>query len=274
MKKIGVISDIHVDENGFEEVLHTLSSVVNKRKYDLFLVAGDVSSDSATSIEFMNQLQEKVNTELCWVAGNHDYWQNTTTKPMKKIRTEFKKHPTHLQGYKIIDEYWVIVGDTGWYDYSLGSSKFNLKQFEKRKYLKRTWQDSIRIDKDMTDIEFHDSQIKAMKNSMKKLQDYNIIFMSHMINHPGFKVSKNLKMWDYFNAFLGSDSLFQLTLQDNIKHSISGHVHYRRQIIERGKHYYCACLGTKDEFQFYGNDDLRWNIENAIQEFKIGGKND
>ncbi|MEG0077711.1 metallophosphoesterase [Anaerorhabdus sp.] len=271
MKKVGTLSDIHVDENDYEEILDVLSKVIIKRKYDYFLIGGDISSDTDTSLKFISELENKIDTELIWVAGNHDYWQeNTDLKTMAEVRKKLRQCPSYLNGYKIISDHWAIVGDTGWYDYSFGSTKFSINQFMKKKYMRRTWQDSIRIKKDKSDIEIHDHQIKEIKKSMKSLKEYNLIFMTHMINHPGFKVHKNMKMWDYFNAFLGSESLFNLTLSENVKHIISGHVHYRRQIIERGKNYYCACLGTKDEFKYYGNEDLKWNIENAILEFKLG----
>jgi hypothetical protein len=69
-----------------------------------------------------------------------------------------------------------------------------------------------------------------------------------------FTVPVPNETWDYFNAFLGSRALGDFLLsRPEVKYSVSGHVHYRKQVEKAGKTFICQCLGYSTEWQ--GTDD-------------------
>ena len=55
--KIGTISDLHIDRHPKlkpESYLNILAEVVNERKLDILLIAGDISNDYKMSYQFSN----------------------------------------------------------------------------------------------------------------------------------------------------------------------------------------------------------------------------
>ncbi len=274
--RIGVISDIHIDEQkSEEELLNTLSQCINDKNVDVMLVAGDISESYKKSIEFMRKLKKAINAKLYYTAGNHDLWsKHNEDENIDSILDKFSEEEgfVHNKAVELSDDVVLIAG-CGWYDYSFASSEYKLDELEEKCYLEKTWQDKLYAKHQLSDIELHDAWNEEFISLIMQYSHKKVIFMTHMINHPDLCVDEEhpkYEMWKYFNAFLGSQELYFITKCDNIKVAISGHVHYRKSFEEDNTYYMCRCLGYEREFKMFGGEcDLKSQIDRALEVITI-----
>ena len=125
--KIGFISDLHMDYNYHHDFTLAISNLCVHLKLDYLIFAGDTITNPYYALGFYEGLKNLVNTKIFEIPGNHEryYYYNETNS--KKI--------THFQSNKMFYELlnndkfglfpnpielknWVIIGHTGWYDYS------------------------------------------------------------------------------------------------------------------------------------------------------------
>ena len=106
----------------------------------------------------------------------------------------------------------------------------------------------------------------SVKNDLEQVKDKNIILMTHIVTHKKFAVPMPHRIFDYFNAFIGTSDFDQFYEIYPIKYSIMGHVHFRNIIEESGIQYICPCLGYQREWR---TKNLETEIQNTIQIIEI-----
>lgn len=256
--KIGLLSDIHVDINfdGKDRVTPAVCDTIRNNNIDLFITAGDISSDYKLTLETVDRIEKASGRDCLFISGNHDLWneKHPETTAMDTYKS-MSSHPHNLSSGPIkLKDGWSAAGDTCWYDYSFGSSSiFSFEDFERRSHNDRVWQDSIKALWGRTDREVHDWFLKRLESSIDRA-DGEVIAVTHMLPIEEFTVPVPHETWDYFNAFLGSRGLGELLMsRDSVKYSVSGHVHYRKQVEKEGTTFICQCLGYNTEWQ--GTDD-------------------
>ena len=82
-----------------------------------------------------------------------------------------------------------------------------------------------------------------------------------------FTVQPPDKMWRYLNAFLGSRQYGELALKYAVRYSISGHVHYRRQVKYKNTTFICSCLNYAG--QWVDNEDPVVEVKRALKTIDI-----
>ena len=273
--KVGFLSDIHVDINaddqGNDVVTVPLSEEIKRREVDCFICAGDIASDYAVTLRVVDELEQKAGVPCYFLPGNHDLWNEShPEKNAWEIYEKLKKHPRNIAAGPIdIGKGWSILGETGWYDYSFGSSRFSLQDFERKSYGERVWQDSIKAVWDgKNTIEMHRYFLAEIDQYMKNTGQENIIAVTHVLPVSEFCVPMPHEEWDYFNAFLGSGEYGELLLSDQrIKYSISGHVHYRKKVKKGHIEFCCNCLGYRSEW--FDNGDAGIEIARSFRVIEI-----
>ncbi|ETT40317.1 MULTISPECIES: metallophosphoesterase [Paenibacillus] len=260
---LGIISDLHVDLNKQPQdlpVQEALLEVVKERELTHLIVAGDISNDSHLSLSVLHELRERSGIPVLFVPGNHDYWskENGITDTWE-IYKAYQSFPGCLseQPYILNDE-WVVIGNTGWYDYTLGEPTYGSADFEKMKFADRTWQDSIYVHWGRSNSDMHRYFYEAMERELAEHQGKQIILVTHMLGHPFFKVPMPHPRWEYFNAFLGSAEYADLYVKYNVHYAVMGHVHYRKKHVHQNTEMVCACLGYRQE----------WTQEVALDEIR------
>jgi len=250
---IGLLSDIHVDINydGSDRVTPAICDTIKNLDIDLFITAGDISSDHRLTLETVDRIEKGSGRDCLFVSGNHDLWNEkhpgTTTS---ENYFAMAAHPHNLASGPVkLKDGWSAAGDTCWYDYSFGSSSiFSFEDFQRRSHDERVWQDSIMTDWGRADKETHDWFLGRLEESITDAEG-DIIAVTHMLPVEDFTVPVPDPTWDYFNAFLGSRSLGELLLRHSrVKYSVCGHVHYRKQVIRDGINFICQCLGYNTEW--------------------------
>ncbi|MFC4402537.1 metallophosphoesterase [Gracilibacillus xinjiangensis] len=273
--RLGVISDLHIDVNNEmvpsdSSYLDIMKEKISKEQIDVLLIAGDISNDYKISIQFLNDLEKQSKIKVFVVPGNHDYWskENQVTDTWK-IYEAFKQWDGCLSGkpYQLNDE-WIVIGDSGWYDYSFGDVAFSEADFNKGNYMDRTWQDFIYTDWNRTNIEMHHHFYQKIREELETHKDKKIIMMTHMLTHPSFTVPMPNQKWAYFNAFLGSKHYSRLYEDYNVKYGIMGHVHYRKIEHTDKTTMICACVGNNNEWQ---TKDLAKELDDAFYVMELDG---
>ncbi len=266
--KIGILSDLHIDQNTYEgkTVLEGLISAVKSHKVDLMMIAGDISNDYELSLNAIKRIEDETGVDCIFTPGNHDIWNEShKEKNSWDIYDEYKNHPGNIVNGPIkLKKDWVVIGDMGWYDYSFGSDEFSKEEFDKMHIDDRTWQDKIKAIWDKDTLKMHRYFYEKIKNKIEANTEKNVILMTHVVTHKDFTVQNPNRMWKYLNAFLGSSAYGKLVLEKNINYSIFGHVHYRMEKTINNSKFICNCLGTIDEWQGRKNP-----IEEVINTFKV-----
>lgn len=272
--RIGVISDLHIDQGDYTEKIRSIyvRELVHLSKQNQLahlIIARDISNHYTTTLSFMKQINEENSCPVSFVAGNHDYWDiEGKGKDTIFHAQQLNSSPYCLQNRPfLLNEDWAIIGHSGWYDYSFGNNFVTERQFQKKKYQDRTWKDHLYIDWKKSDEDMVTLSIQELNDDLTKVEGRNVIAAFHMVTTEKFIVPTPHPMFDYFNAFLGSVSYQELINQHlNIRYIINGHVHYRKRFIKEGKIYICACLGNKNEWR---TQSLEKELATSLQVIEI-----
>lgn len=272
--KIGVLSDLHIDMN--EKKLEIgqkydrlLADLLYNNEIDLLLLAGDISSDYHDSLKFLDQMAEHDVSKILFVPGNHDFWSirngEINTKEIYKAFQDRKESP--VSNPFIINDQTAIVGNPGWYDYGFASDKYSTEEFENKKLKVGGWNDRLFVHWNEPDQVVAQQMLDQIENDIQLVGDREIILMTHLVTHPQFVVPLPNRIYDYYNAFLGAKSYNNLYEKYPIKHSIMGHVHFRKTLYENAIHYYCACLGNGKHWH---TNDAYTELAYTLETFLIG----
>ncbi|WP_392450250.1 metallophosphoesterase [Staphylococcus massiliensis] len=268
---IGIISDLHIDRNKDvtpSEYEAMLVDIIKHSEIDLFIIAGDISNHHAYSYEFVQRVQYQTAVQTLLVPGNHDLWDMDAEAPdTTSILNYFKSKPKCLIDEPfIINDEWAIVGHCGWYNYAFASDQFDLDRLSRKKFLGATWQDKKHIDWHESDIEVSRQFAKDIERDIKRVGDRKVILITHMVTHPDFVVPLPHRIFDYFNAFLGTTDIDDLYDTYNIPYSVMGHVHFRKRLQSPARTYICPCLGYPREWR---TPDIKKEMIDAIQMIQI-----
>lgn len=252
--RIGVISDLHVDLNeasGQPLIEEVLLEVVAASELQHLIIAGDISNDVNRSMAVLRRLKAESGIPVLFVPGNHDYWsKDNGITDTWEIYRQYQSYEGCLSQNPIqLDDDWVVIGNSGWYDYTMGEPKYSFADFEKMHAMDRTWQDSIYVKWNMSNQEIHRYFYRHLEQELERHQGQNIILVTHMLTHPYFKAPVDHPQWQYFNAFLGSNEYAELYHKYKVRYGIMGHVHYRKRMKEQETEMICACLGYRKEWR-------------------------
>ena len=262
---IGVISDLHVDRYHNDEInettfLREVSNEVIRLSLDLFIIAGDVSNHHVKTHDFIEAVEIMTGVKVLFIPGNHDFWNfDSDNKSSWEIYDYFKQQPESLlERPYIINDEWAIVESPAWYDYSFASEKYSYEDLERRAFKGGHWQDKFYVDFKISDIDVANYFAELTKKDLEKVKDKKIILVTHVATNKKFRVPMPHKIFDYYNAYMGTTKYDEFYSEYDIKYSISGHIHFRYSFIENGVTFICACLGYRRE----------WRTKEIVQEIR------
>ena len=103
----------------------------------------------------------------------------------------------------------------------------------------------MKIDWDIDDRVLS-KEAKQIQEDLDQVKDKHIILMTHIVTHPKFIVPMPHRIFDFFNAYIGTKDFDEFYSTYSIRYSIMGHVHFRKMINENGITYICPRLGIND----------------------------
>lgn len=271
--KIGLISDLHIDINEKWSVLELTAQEAKEQDVDVLVIAGDISENSDQTLQAVDRLQGLCLCPVYYVPGNHDMWNKHCPERMtEEIDQLYRADDRCLSGKHIILEKngkkLALMGDIGWYDYSMAAPEYTPEQLNAMKMDGRTWQD--KLFNQWTDDNPKQMQrcLRRMEEQLQSCGNLPILAVTHMLPIKDFCVPETpggLK-WGFFNAFLGSTAIEALYRQYPVKYAVCGHVHFRSQVERDGIRHICPCLGYHTEWPLYqlGEDSAAAHVRDAF----------
>ena len=269
--KIGILSDIHLDlvHSAPQGVLEGIVAAIKKSDIHLMIIAGDVANNYEVTLQSLYHLENASGVRCLFVPGNHDIWNEShPDKTAWDIYDALRTFGGNLaNGPAELAEGWVVIGDLGWYDYSFGSRQYSIDEFDRMKINDRLWQDKVKAVWQKSTLEMHRHFHQKLEKQLDIYQSGKIILVTHVLPIKDFTVQPPDGMWQYLNAFLGSEQYGELALKYAVKYSISGHVHYRKQKTYENTTFICNCLTYAS--QWINNHDPVVEVARAIKTIEI-----
>lgn len=248
--RIGIISDLHVDEAPEGEVLAALAARTSILKPDTIIIPGDLSSSWRTSLRLVEDLEDLTGLPVFFVPGNHDLWNRDHPEENAQTATAaLGRHPGCLSGRRISFRGWNLLGETGWYDSSFAEGRFSSEEISLMAFGGRTWQDSLYTRWPEPMEARCRLFMEALGHSLEGLDASRTIVVTHVVPRIEFTVRPPEGIWTYFNALLGSASYGAMLAARGVRASLFGHVHYRSRMVLDGVEWICPCLGTRNEWK-------------------------
>ena len=248
--KVLFLSDIHLDVNRSylkTNLLPVLIDYLNEVQPDVWILAGDLAGDAAYALELLETIEKQTGVEIKFIPGNHDIW--TDQQSSWSSYELFKNHPTSLIDQPFELGEYVVIGDMGWYDYSLKPNFLNEEEVLMHKG--NLWNDARYAKWGMTDQALYEQMHQKFEQQFEQYRDRKIIFVNHFIPYEDFLVFKQNLSWNIANSFMGSARLGELLDRyENIEYVVFGHTHKQFGKIEFGtKTVICNPLGYVGEWQ-------------------------
>jgi len=269
--KLGILSDIHVDLENSDprQLLQGFVEAIKDNQVEVMIIAGDVANDFEVTLDFLHQIEDAANVRCLFVPGNHDIWNEhhpdltawDTYEGLMAFNGNLAREPVELKNQ------WVVIGDLGWYDYSMGSPAYTVAEYDRMHIHGRLWQDKVKAVWGRSTIEMHQYFYDKLEKQLERFQNKRIILVTHVLPIIDFSVQPPDKLWLYLNAFLGSRQYGELALKYDVRYSISGHVHYRRQVRYENTMFICNCLNYPS--QWLHNDDPVAEVKKAFKTIEI-----
>jgi putative phosphoesterase len=269
--KIGILSDIHVDIDhpSPDGVVKGLVAAIRENAVGMMIIAGDIANDYELTLRVLDQLEQDSGVGCLFVPGNHDIWNvKYPEKSAWDIYEALRKFSGNLCNGPIdLGHNWAVIGDIGWYDYSFGSREYTIEEFDRMSINGRLWQDKVKAKWDRSTIEMHHYFYSKLEKQLQAHRDKNIILVTHVLPLVDFTVRPPNRMWNYLNAFLGSEQYGRLALSYAVAYSICGHVHYRKQQVYENTIFICNCLNYAS--QWIANEDPSVEVSKALKTITI-----
>jgi putative phosphoesterase len=269
--KLGILSDIHVDLEGSDpqKLLRGLVAAIEAHQVETMIIAGDVANDFEVTLDFLHRIEDAAAVRCLFVPGNHDIWnEKHPDKTAWDTYRGLEAFPGNLaRGPVELTDQWMVIGDLGWYDYSFGSPKYTTAEYDRMQINDRLWQDKIKAVWGKSTIEMHQYFYGKLEKQLADHRHKSIILVTHVLPIIDFTVQPPDAMWNYLNAFLGSRQYGELALKYSVNYSISGHVHYRRQVKYQNTTFICNCLNYAS--QWIDNDDPLVEVKKAFKTIEI-----
>ncbi|OLO42910.1 hypothetical protein BTR23_01625 [Alkalihalophilus pseudofirmus] len=265
--KLGFIADLHLDINEKRkrgDVLDVFLEEIAKQQLEAICIGGDISNDYKETLATIEKVERELNIPCYFVAGNHDLWNlHYPGKRTWDIYNDLKTHQRNLaNGPQLLNDKWVLIGDIGWYDFSFGNyAKYQVNDFKNMKMKGSTWQDKEYTDWATHSIDIHQYFMERFQEQLLRCRNKNIIFCTHVVSHHLFTVPTPHRIWDYFNAFLGSKDYEQLVSNYNVRYALCGHVHFRKKVKMKETEYICSSLGYANQWRYKNTKD---EIQHAL----------
>jgi putative phosphoesterase len=251
--RLAVLSDLHLDSYPDpEELLNAVIVSATEGGAEGFLLAGDVSGDYELTLQTLYRLDHAFDQGCFFVPGNHDIWnQNYRHLSSWDIYHRLLSYPKNLaRGPFDLESGWKLVGDIGWYDYSFGSADFSREEFDRMEHRGRVWQDRVFALWGMPTADVHRHFLtKLQRQLVPGDAKRRVVMVTHVVPVREFTVPFRPHLWDYLNAFMGGVSYGELALRSGVDIAVSGHVHFRRQVLRGGTRFICNCLGYRYQWR-------------------------
>ncbi|WP_407894144.1 metallophosphoesterase [Lacticaseibacillus sp. N501-2] len=222
--KIAVSVDNHLDVNKLpiNEVVARQAAYLTAQHAAGYFNAGDTFNDFTKSVAFFQNLQAHVAFPVRWLAGNHDLVNGAS---YELAQSHADALYFHEQSLKL--NHTVIIGNNGWYDYSLAPTDLHKTDAEFAQWKRAYWIDGA-IPQPVSDRERMQRVLTTTAQALDKAKGQAVIYLTHFVPQPAFMVyAPKHPHWQMATALMGSKHLGALLEARGVDAVVFGHFHKR-----------------------------------------------
>lgn len=297
---VACTSDIHVDiSERNQQAVQSLVENLNEISPDVFVFAGDVSSEISDIERFLRKIANLKMSKL-FVCGNHDVWvskkqqsngYNSYLRYYRDIRRLCERYGVfYLAQEPLVISDVGFVGTIGWYDYSTRNTSldrlFSMRDYESKRSHFGVWNDGewaywpkdigIRS-RDWKNRGFaaqmRDSEVSRMlcddlRGQLQKIEDRvkQAVTVTHMVPFRELVRYTDDPSFDFFSAFIGCAEIGKTILSSkHVTHSIYGHTHFPTTMNLHSVKCICSPIGYLNDFE----GDLEQYVVERVKTFKL-----
>ena len=258
MVKIGISVDNHFDvnhEDGLERLKQQAQYLVSQG-YQYYLNAGDTYNDFTKSLVYFRALQAEVGDAVTvrFIAGNHDLVNGIS---YDEAQSDLDPLYFHEKTLAIPNTDAVLIGNNGWYDYSLAQLGPAKTDAEYAQWKRAFWIDRG-IDQPLSDRERMQRVLRTTEEALIATEGKQRIYVTHFVPDRSFQVfAGDRPYWQMATALMGSQALGDLLGQYRVDYVAFGHLHFRDQprLLHHGIYYHQPLgYGNKRLFEWHSHD--------------------
>lgn len=277
--RLGFTSDLHVDHH--PELGARIAARAREQALDALLIAGDVSPRLESLEEALRALADAAPC-VAFVAGNHDLWcADARARYLEEIPAVcaragvrcLHEGPVELPGA-------TLVGQTGWYDYSMRDPAHEeaipLDAYRRGRWGRLEWTDTrfVRWPGLEDDLAITAWMAERLAGDLARARrDRPIVVVTHMLPFDELAPRRPLP-WGFVRGFLGAVSLGEAIIAAAaagapVARVVSGHTHFRRTAVVRagGREIVAETspIGYPREYRRLGLDHLGEVVAERLQ---------
>lgn len=251
-------ADLHWNHPRSRESAEALIHQINRERFDVLVVVGDVGVGDGESIEECLATFGFQGPKL-FVPGNHELWSHDA-----QINLHDEELPQRIES---IGWHWLprgpfvkgdvaFVGSIGWYDYQFADAELEIPQIfyehkaspgavlatnepanlvelarvapEKSRELVARWNDGKFVNLRMSDEAFVMRECERLMRELESLATMkHVVAAIHTLPFEELLPPMRGGQWNFAKAFLGTPRVGEVLKRfDNIGHVICGHSHY------------------------------------------------
>ncbi len=271
--RLAVTADLHFNHGRSHSLAREAIDRINAADADVLLVVGDTTTADEGQLEAALPLIRFRGPKL-FLCGNHELWTRRADS-YELFSAELPARVRSLGWHWLEEDPFIandvaIVGSVGWYDYSYAPTSLNVPhRFYAAKVspgaaahltayqhllgddlppdaldIVARWNDGKFIKLHRSDETFLRERLDALQRSLGRVPaGMRIVAGVHHIPFSQLLPPRHTPAWDFARAYLGSDRIGELLLQDaRITHVFCGHSHFAADA--RIRHLHAINIGS------------------------------
>nr|WP_225350738.1 phosphohydrolase [Lacticaseibacillus camelliae] len=184
MVKLAFSVDNHFDVNHIDAqvAVAKIAGYLLANHYQVYVNAGDSFNDFTMTLWFYQQLQAAVGNAVTirYLAGNHDLVKNVSYQTAQSAVSPLYLHEKALA---VPGTDTVIIGNNGWYDYSLAPAALQASGADFAQWKRAYWIDSA-IDQPVSDQERMARVLATTQQALGAAAGRRVIYVTHFVPTP------------------------------------------------------------------------------------------
>ncbi|MCI1985261.1 MAG: metallophosphoesterase [Lactobacillus sp.] len=258
--KIAVSVDDHLDVNklDWQALVPQQAAYLQAQGAAAYLNAGDTFNDFKKSVTYFHALQQAVGPQMPvrFLAGNHDLVNGITYAQAQGAADPLYLHERTLT---LPGSDTVIIGNNGWYDYSLAPRELGKTPADFAQWKRAYWLDSA-IDQPVSDAVRMARVLTTTEAALRQAAGRRVIYLTHFVPRRDFMVyNPKRTYWQMATALMGSQALGVLLERYAVAEVVFGHLHIRQPAQTFGRttyHHQPVGYGLRRLNEWVGHDFL------------------
>ncbi|WP_461226559.1 metallophosphoesterase [Lacticaseibacillus suihuaensis] len=225
--KLAFSVDNHIDVNKLDPaaVAARQAAYLSQQRVGVYVNAGDTFNDFRRSQVFFHHLAALApQTQVRFLAGNHDLVNGISYQAAQGPADPLYLHERVMA---IPGTNTVIVGNNGWYDYSLAPGDLRQTAAQFARWKKAYWIDGA-IDQPVSDAQRMNRVLATTAAALDAVGRRRVIYATHFVPTPLLMMyAPDHPRWQMATAVMGSARLGALLESRRVADVVFGHLHRR-----------------------------------------------